>query len=226
MQKIVLHISLGTNFLRSLTLLAETLMINLDPTKSIIKSFALALMLGLICSACVTDSEVFINESPTEDLDYSDAYDGATRSAEIYKDFESRFRITATYLSPSFRSAFSQRLKKVFTQGHPSLDEAGNKAGFFISIQSPNDKAINLSDTHLWTIFLETSDNRLDPVLVRRLNDKLRWNPFFHKVSKWSKEYLILFDTPSITPNNPEMVGKKSLKLNLANSDARIRMSW
>ncbi|MEZ4741732.1 MAG: hypothetical protein R3B45_04680 [Bdellovibrionota bacterium] len=176
--------------------------------------------------SCSSGSDVSLNKSVLEDSDYSPIYEKSTHSQEIYKDFESKYRITVTYLSPNFRNAFAKRLKEIFTQEHPTLDEAINKTGFFISIQSPDDKAINLSDTHLWTIFLENQGTRYSPVLVRRIHDKLRWQPFFKDITKWSKEYLILFDLPSITPNDSGMVKVQNLQLTMANADAQVRLNW
>jgi hypothetical protein len=177
-------------------------------------------------SACVNDAAVELNDTITEDTEYTSVHQEFTRGAEIYRDFESRFRITATYLSPKFRGAFSKRLKELFTQEHPSLDEAAQNAGFFVTIQSPDENEIDLNDPHLWTIFMDVGNVRQNPILIKRIQQKERWNPFFSSISKWSREYLIIFDTASIAPNSPDMVEKSSVQLTFANSDAKVKMNW
>ena len=180
----------------------------------------------LLTAACTDNAAIELNETVVEDTDYAKAHQEFTRSNEIYRDFESRFRMTATYLSPEFRGAFSKRLKELFTQDHPSLDEAGQNAGFFVSIQSPDENEIDLNDVHLWTIFMELNSERHNPILIKRVYQKERWIPFFSAISKWSREYLIVFDAASISPNSPRMVGKESVHLTFANSDAKVRMIW
>jgi hypothetical protein len=181
---------------------------------------------AFLFSACVESGQVELNKTVVEDNDYRTTYQEFTRNAEIYRDFESKYRITATYLAPKFRAAFSKRLKELFSQEHPSLDEAGQNAGFFISIQSPDDDQIDLNDAHLWTIFMNLNETPQNPILIKRVNQKERWTPFFAAIDKWSREYLIVFESPSVSPNNPEMVEKSSVKLTLANSDAKVGMSW
>jgi hypothetical protein len=191
----------------------------------IIKVYMMA-TIGLVCFACTDKPSIILNETVTEDTEYAKVYGESTVSGEIYKDFESRFRVTATYLSPKFRTAFSNRLKELFTQDHPGLDEAGQKAGFFISIQSPDDNSIDLNDPHLWSIFLDLGEGRTNPSLVKRVYQKERWTPFFKDISHWSREYLIVFDAAAVTPNSPDMVQKASVALTFANSDAKVRLNW
>lgn len=174
---------------------------------------------------CTFSSNVDLQPTFIEDDSYFQTYAKNTRSQKIYDNFENKFSIEATYLSPEFRVAFSERLKRLYLQDNPSLGEANDKAGFFVVIHSPDDEDMNLGDTHLWSILLSSSNPQQSPVLVKRLGQKKRWEPFFN-VNKWTKEYLILFDTPSISTGNSDFVEKRLLNLVFAHSTAKVEFSW
>lgn len=184
------------------------------------------IILSVAASSCFQKGEIQLNETLAEDRDYSRIYEEYTKNREVYKDFESKYRLTVTYLAPNFRGAFSKRLKDLFTQEHPSFDEAAQKAGFFISIHSPDEKAIDLNDPHLWTIFTDIDGGRHSPLVIKRIDQKERWQPFFKDISPWSREYLIVFDAASVSPNQPEMVEKASVSLTFANADAKVTVNW
>lgn len=189
------------------------------------KYFIVLLLNSLFLLSCTTSSTVYINPDLREDDAYYKALDESTRTSTVYDDFENKFSIEATYLSPEFRQAFSNRLKSLYLQESPSLGEANNKAGFFVTIHSPDDEDMNISDTQLWTILLKSSSEPMSPVLVKRLSKKKRWTPFFN-VNKWTNEYLVLFDTPSISISGAEMVKERQLNLTFAHSAAKVEFVW
>ena len=94
-----------------------------------------------------------------------------------------------------------------------------------MSIHSPEDEDMDLNDTHLWTILLKSPSNPMTPVLVKRLRKKKRWIPFF-SVNKWTREYLVLFDTPSISISGMDMVEQRKLNLTFAHSTAKVDFQW
>jgi hypothetical protein len=196
-------------------------MMNLQTIKT-----ALSLSCALAIIGCTNNASIEMNKTIFEDQDYHKAHAEASRSAEIYRDFESRYRVSATYLSPRFRAAFATRLKDLFTQEFASFDEASKNAGFFVSIESPDENEIDLNDSHLWTILMEIGGSKQKPVLIKRVTQKERWSPFFSAINKWSREYIIVFDSTPVSPNDPDMVDKKSVQLTLANSDAKVSMEW
>lgn len=188
-----------------------------------------ASFLGLLSPwSCVSSVEpdVSVALAPKEDHGYYDVFAKATKSRAVFKDFENRWQLTATYLSPEFRAAFADRLAKVYQNAPMQFDEASSKAGFFISIQAPADEVKDLSNPHHWSILLGPKGQSLRPVLVKRLDDKERWRAFFDTVSEWSTEYLIVFDAPSVTPNAKDLVAKTPISLTFANADAQVSLSW
>ncbi len=192
------------------------------------KKLAICLSLLWTLNSCTSPgTEIDLHDPPEQDKDYKFIFSDSTKDVEVYDNFETRYRIHATYLSPKFRGAFTERLKKLFTEAIPSFSEAGKKAGFFVTIYAPEDALTDLDNEQLWRIFLQLDNqSKLSPTLVKRLAEKERWRPFFPSVSSWTKEYLIIFDTPSITPNAAELVEKKSFRLTFTNADARVHMNW
>lgn len=177
--------------------------------------------------SCSHFQEVTIEKSnlPHEDSEYFDVYEDFTRDVEIYSNFATKYHLSATLMSGEFRQAYSKRHKNLYVSEQPSIVESSNQTGFFVTIFSPNMEEADLNDELLWTIKMKKDDQEFKPSLVRRLNHKNRWKPFFINVNKWTREYLILFDTPS-TETSKQLVARKNLSLVLANADARIKLAW
>ena len=180
-------------------------------------------------TSCVSSVEpdIDLNTSAVEDQPYYSELTKATRERTIFKDFETRYIMTATYLSPEFRAAFAGRLERVYKRGEAGFQEATTKAGFFVTLNAPGgDDRIDLTNVHHWTVLLESKDGPLKPVLIKRIDDKVRWRPFFPGVTHWSSEYLVIFDTPSVDANSAQMVAKTAIHLTLANADAKVSLTW
>jgi hypothetical protein len=167
---------------------------------------------------------VKVAEAPDEDAAWANALADATKSQVIFKDFETRYEVTATYLSPSFRGAFADRLTRVYKQGQGQFDEAGSKAGFFVSVHAPDSERTDLSNQAHWTILMNGKDGSLKPELIKKLDDKERWRAFFPTVTSWTTEYLIVFDTPATATSG--LVDKVPVSLLIANADAQVTLSW
>lgn len=187
-------------------------------------TFGPALTTGCVTS---TESGVSVTPSPEEDDTYAAALEAASVSKKVFKDFEARFFVSATYLSPAFRTAFQQRLERVYKLGQVQFEKASGKAGFFVQLQSPNNDALDLTNPHHWTILLQTAEGAVKPVLIEKLDDKERWRAFFPKaITNWTTDYLIVFDAPSVNPNSPDLVAKMPVNMTMANADGQVTLSW
>ena len=187
----------------------------------------LSLLSPVVGCVHTTESGVSVTPAPEEDDQYADALDHATRSKSVFKDFEARFTIAATYLSPEFRTAFQKRLERVYKLGQVAFNKASGKAGFFVALNSPNRVALDLTDPQHWTILLQTPEGPIKPVLVEALHDKERWRAFFPRaITDWTTDYLVVFDAPSVNPNSPELVAKTMVELTFANADAQVLLNW
>jgi hypothetical protein len=186
---------------------------------------ALAIKLSTSC-VYSADNEVALNTTVSQDKSYAKALTQATRSADVINNFEMRYRVKVTRLAPDFRTAFAKRFADVYRQQGPVFEEADAKTGFFVSIMSPEHKTIELENSYHWNIFLTTKAGDTKPAMIKKLNDKLRWSPFFDFVDPWSQEYLVVFDTASGEANSGDLVEKNQLSLTFANADAKVSLVW
>lgn len=187
----------------------------------------------LLCSwlgaaGCVhsIESDVAIAPAPLEDSEYGEALTKATQARTVFKDFETRYQLTATYLSPAFRTAFSRRLERVYRSGHVEFEEAATKAGFFVSLQAPEGERTDLTNPRHWTVQLAGKDTPVQPILLKKLSDKERWRAFFPSVTEWTTEYLVVFDVPAVDTNSPQLVQPTNMGITFANADAQVTLSW
>lgn len=188
----------------------------------------LLLLLLALLPGCVTSVEpdVSVAMAPSEDPEYSAAFAQATKARVVFKDFETRYQLSATYLSPAFRAAFARRYTRVYKKDMVEFVEATQKAGFFVIIQSPTDDRTDLTNPQHWTLVMNTKDGPMKPILVKKLNDKERWRAFFDSVTKWTTEYLVVFDAPAVNANSPDLVEKTGINLMFANADAEVNLTW
>ncbi len=198
------------------------------------KSTLRQILLTVICFAATSciysvEDDIKVTPAPSEDLDFAKALSNSTQSRTVFKEFETRYQVTATYLSPEFRAAFAKRIEKVYKKSDLNLSEAAEKAGFFVSIHSPEDDRVDLTNPHHWTVGVEDPTNSkalFKPILIKRLNDKERWRAYFESVTDWTVEYLVIFDIPSTNVNTSKLLNKKNIVLTFANADAQVSLMW
>ena len=193
---------------------------------------------GLSCKPARSPTGILVHKDPSEDEEYNSALDKATREASVYGNFETKMLISATFLSPAFRQAFNTRYEQMMGEKQLILARARNKAGFFVSVFTPEAGAPDLNNSKLWALSLRTSGGQhYLPSLVQRLTEKKRWRPFFPWLNKWSGEYLILFDTDGSVfegGQSPAGAGEPAadrlppwrLNFSIASPDARVSMGW
>ena len=179
-------------------------------------------------SGCVhsIDSDIEVADAPEDDAAYDAVMQKSTRVKSVFKDFENRYQIATTYLSPEFRNAFSQRLTKVYMTGAGEFEEANAKAGFFVSLNAPFDERADLANPQHWSVLMKTADGLIKPVVVKRLSDKERWRAFFGSVNTWSHDYLIVFDAPGVNPASADLVEKTTINIVFANADGQVSLTW
>lgn len=193
-----------------------------------LRRLPLVLAISLLPLACVTspEDEVSFPPSISEDTDYQVAYDDATSYYEIINNFETKFTVQTTLLSSKFRSAFAKRYQKLYNEEQPILNEASQRTAFFISIYTANEDLNNIGDANLWTIQLNKGQQTLRPTKIEKLRDKDRWRPFFTEITPWSREFLVLFDSPAPSSGDQDLVITKESRLVLSNQDGRVTITW
>ncbi len=182
----------------------------------------------VLLAGCVTSIEEAVEINPTAESDgsYYKVYSKYTRDANVFDNFENKYTLTATVLSPEMRSAMASRYERLYKVQQGILEEASSKTGFFVSIFSPERGGLDLDDEVLWTILVKIGETPRRPSLVRRLGEKERWRPFFPEVNQWSKEFLVVFDEPLPDLASENLVHKNSISLKFANADASVSLAW
>lgn len=192
----------------------------------ILRLFATIIFLSFLSqlTACTTPVEVTTHETAIEDSDYYKQYEQATHKAEVFHNFESKYKVTVTYLSSSFKKSLTKRMQKLYSQKNSPLSDSDNKIAFFISLQAPRGISDDLTDSKLWTLLLDKEGQSYEPILIKPLHTKERWIPFFQDVNLWTKEFFIMFDVSA--NNSQDLVNKEKITLTLSNSSAKTSMTW
>lgn len=161
------------------------------------------------------------------DRDYYEKYEDATRGGDLILNFEVLYKIHATYLSPEFRNALVKRTQKLYLEDTGgAFQEASSKAGFIVTVYGLERDSVDLSNASHWTLLFESKEGPVKPVLVKKINDKIRWRNFFASISPWTADYLVVFDRAAINPSAKNLVEKPMTRLVLANGDGKIQMDW
>lgn len=186
------------------------------------------LFLCFLLSSCISsyieknDQLNFFAEA-NEDPPYFSELSNWTKEAYVIRDFETRYVVRVTYFAPKFRQEFETRVKRLFLDSNPKFANVAPKMGFFVSIFAPEPPAADIRDRNLWAMLLTSGTNRFTAERVEELSeDKRRWRPFFPYIDKWSREFLVIFDTPTYTPNSDDLVEKIGLSLAFSNADAEV----
>lgn len=129
-------------------------------------------LLALIATACAAPPRPFVPPPGA----YGDALKEATRAVTIHDRFATHLLLYATWESPEFRSARSEKLARVY---EVLLEEAESRGGaltrpvkghaFFLAVHAA-DRSINdleRADSQ-WALILEGSDGRARPARVAR----------------------------------------------------------
>ncbi len=184
----------------------------------------------VLLSSCVSnlESDVVLTPTISQDTPYKEALQKATRDRTVFKNFETKAIVHATYLSPEFRAAFAERLNRIFKRSDVHFDDTKDKAAFMVSLEVPGIwyERNDLTDPYQWTITMDSDQGPIRPVMIKRILDKERWRPYFTHVTEWSGEFLVVFDAPSVNPNSDQMVVKTPVKLTIANADAQLNLTW
>ncbi len=189
----------------------------------------LAIVAVMSTSACISsiDKGVEEHERPHEDADYYKKYQNATRGGDIISKLDILYRIHATYLSPEFRTALVERMGRLYMEdAGAAFQEASAKAGFIVTVYGLDRETVDLTNVAHWTILFENKEGAVKPVLVKKINDKVRWRNFFETITPWTQDYLVVFDKTAVNPNAENLVEKPMTRLTLANGDGRIQMNW
>lgn len=194
-------------------------------SRALVLGFSLILTSFLMGCVSSPEPEVSYPLDALEDEDFAPILKKHTVHFDVIENFETKYQVHITYLTPTFREAMARRYERIFREPLTQVAEASQKTGFFISLFTGNRDLIELDNKDIWSIKLEHGSSKLDPSRIERLRPKERWAPFFPDINQWSQEYLVLFDLPPSgaagdAPQNPKMF------LSLNSPVGSVRSAW
>lgn len=183
----------------------------------------IAITLALSLSSCdaprsPVSNTVFdsMDSSPT----YRNAFKGATQSTTIYSKYEKLYTINASFLSREFYSALRETMAER-TTNMELLQTLRSNQSLMVSIFSPSEEFNDLSNSRLWDFTLTVNGVVYRAKTVTKIKEKESWYPFFPYISRWSSDFLIVFDIP-----DSETATNGPFTLTLGSSETKTLMTW
>jgi hypothetical protein len=196
---------------------------------SVVRQAACAVIFGCLNMSCVSswDKGIKDSESISEDSAYYERYTSATRGGDLIVKFEVKYRIHATYLSPEFRTSLLKRANELYLDdAGDAFKEASSKASFIVTAYGQDRDSVDMLNPNHWTLLFESKEGPVKPVLVKKINDKLRWRNFFETMTPWTTDYLVVFDRVAVNPGADNLVEKPITKLTMATGEGKIMLQW
>ncbi len=153
-------------------------------------------LLVLLSTGCfhTFSSRVTFHENPSRDPDYSETLENNTQDQSVAHFTETSYQMQVTKINTTMKNAMLNRASKV---GFDSIAKPlGENDGFLVMIHSSDDSASDLSNKGYWQISLMNDQNSTKPAFIKQIRQKEYSKQFISGTTRWSKEFLIKFDTP------------------------------
>ncbi|WGL59651.1 hypothetical protein QEJ31_14055 [Pigmentibacter sp. JX0631] len=209
-------------------------------------SFFYYIIFIFLYTGCVhNQAEVLKPSNMYEDENYQPVLTKWSKSTNIYKDLELKFKITAVLISPEMEEAYKNRIEYIYGP-KAKIDEKillkKDTIAVVLDFFSKPDTFFELSDEGLWKISLKINDIIVPSHEIHPYRRKEGLKPFFPLSSYWSKHYIVLFKLPSEALKGLEVKDlflneKKESKelssneenkitLSMHSAEAQIKFSW
>lgn len=162
------------------------------------------LALFLFNASCVSSVEdhVLLNSQVKEDGKYFPLVEQETASAKVIDNFEHKFSVSITRLTPALLQAMKERQRRLMQVEDlaflPMASSSEQTSHFFLlSLFSPDPDMMDLTNKHIWTTIatnqLPGSPNWIAAKSIKRLGEKRTIAAYFPRVTQWTNEYLLEF---------------------------------
>jgi len=144
---------------------------------------------------------------PDLDDPYQEVAREWSRSGKLYSGIETDAIVHATFKSRQWRQAYIEKRAEVY--GLTEKEQAGlysiavdsmdRETEVFLSIFSPKPEQarIRFSDP-LWSIFIQTEDEKIYPLEIRAVRKPLaKLQTFYPYAGQWSHNYILRFPEPT-----------------------------
>lgn len=160
---------------------------------------------------------------------YLNALESWTRSKTVYRDFETKIHVSATYRNALFLQAYQYEYARIYQEEKNKMDGDGiavtdpKSQDFLFYAAVPDRDANNFASAKsTWRIYLVTAEgHKIKPIEIRKIADVSPTMEFFYPyINKYhGNTYLLKF------PETPQASGK-SFKIVFTGVSATLELSW
>jgi hypothetical protein len=198
---------------------------------------ALALLaLAAVAMGCGPRS-VALYEKVMGSPSYGGITEAATRTREVHDGLDTRFILSATWLSDPWLKAFSEEYSNIYYLDSARReqvigrwrDESSKHVRFFVALYVPEEKGNDLEKPGTtWSLRLVRSDEKdFEPVYIRKSSLRPEEiSRFFPYSGTWYRAYEVAFPKEAERAGTPPKAGEPRLKLVLSGVEGRAVLAW
>jgi hypothetical protein len=167
---------------------------------------------------------------------YARTTESMTRTREVRDGLDTRFILSATWLSPEWATAFSEEYANIYYLDPARKErvvsewrgESGRYARFFVSLTTPDEKGNDLEKAGtLWSLRLVRADEKdFQPAYIRKTSLKAEEVArFFPHAGTWYRGYEVAFPKEASEAGTAKP-GEPRMKLVLSGVQGRAVLVW
>jgi len=194
------------------------------------------LALAAVAAGCGQRS-VTLYEKVMGSPSYGRVLEAATRTREVTDGLETRFILSATWLSPAWVNAFVEEYSNIYYLDPRRREatialwrgESQNYVRFFVALYVPDERGNDLEKPEtLWSLRLVRSDEHdFAPVYVRKASMRPEEvSRFFPYSGTWYRAYEVAFPKEAGEAPEPPTAGQPRFKLVLSGVQGRAVLAW
>jgi hypothetical protein len=194
------------------------------------------LALAAIAAGCGPRS-IALYEKVMGSPSYGKVTESATRTREVHDGLDTRFILSATWLSDPWVAAFTEEYSNIYYLDAARREavisrwraESEKHVRFFVALYVPEEKGNDLEKPGtLWSLRLVRADEvDFEPVYIRvsslRPEETTRFFPY---CGTWYRAYEVAFPREAIEPAVAPRAGSPRLKLVLSGVEGRAVLAW
>ncbi len=206
-----------------------------DPRR--LAAAALALLLLVVSAAGCGTRSSSLYEKVEGSPSYGWVMEQATRTREVHDGLDTRFVLSATWLSEPWLRAFSEEYSSVYYLDSARKErviarwrgESERYVRFFVALWVPDERGNDLEKPEsTWSLRLVRSDEKdFEPVYVRKASLRPEEiSRFFPYSGTWYRAYEVAFPKEAEPATGPVKAGNPRLKLVLSGVQGRAVLAW
>ncbi len=199
---------------------------------------AVLMVLAAVAAAGCGPRSVALYEKVMGSPSYARVTESATRTREVRDGLDTRFILSATWLSRPWVSAFAEEYSNIYYLDAERRErmishwrgESDKYVRFFVALYVPEDKGGNDLEKPgtLWSLRLVRTDEKdFEPVYIRKSSLRPEEiSRFFPYSGTWYRAYEVAFPPEAGEPAGSPRAGSPRLKLVLSGVEGRAVLAW